>query len=162
MEQKLNIPPMTDERPDWNTYFLRIAKLVATRATCMRRSVGAVIVKDNRILATGYNGAPHGCAHCSQIPGGCMREAQKIPSGQRQELCRGLHAEQNAILQAAAFGVSLTGSDIYVTHQPCVTCAKMLINAGIKRIVYLGEYPDELSIEMLKEVGMKLERIKID
>lgn len=153
---------MTDERPDWNTYFLRIAKLVATRATCMRRSVGAVIVKDNRILATGYNGAPHGCAHCSQIPGGCMREAQKIPSGQRQELCRGLHAEQNAILQAAAFGVSLTGSDIYVTHQPCVTCAKMLINAGIKRIVYLGEYPDELSIEMLKEVGMKLERIKID
>lgn len=162
MEQDLNIPPMTDERPDWNTYFLRIAKLVATRATCMRRSVGAVIVKDNRILATGYNGAPHGCAHCSQISGGCMREAQNIPSGQRQELCRGLHAEQNAILQAAAFGVSLTGSDIYVTHQPCVTCAKMLINAGIKRIVYLGEYPDELSIQMLKEVGMKLERIKID
>lgn len=162
MEQNLNIPPMTDERPDWNTYFLRIAKLVATRATCMRRSVGAVIVKDNRILATGYNGAPHGCAHCSQISGGCMREAQNIPSGQRQELCRGLHAEQNAILQAAAFGVSLTGSDIYVTHQPCVTCAKMLINAGIKRIVYLGEYPDELSIQMLKEVGMKLERIKID
>ena len=140
---------------------MRIAKLVATRSTCTRRQVGAVIVRENRILATGYNGAPNGCAHCFQLPGGCLREAQKIPSGQRQELCRGLHAEQNAILQAA-FGVSLKGSDLYCTHQPCVTCAKMLINAGIKRIVFLGDYPDELSIQMLKEVNMKLERIKLD
>lgn len=150
------------ERPDWNTYFLRIAKLVAQRSTCSRRQVGAVIIRENRILATGYNGAPNGCAHCFQRPEGCLREAQKIPSGQRQELCRGLHAEQNAILQAANFGVSLKGSDLYCTHQPCVTCAKMLINAGIKRIVFMGDYPDELSLEMLSEVNMKLERIKID
>ena len=150
------------DRPDWDTYFLRIAKLVAQRSTCIRRQVGAVIVRENRILATGYNGAPNGVAHCFQRPEGCLREAQNIPSGQRQELCRGLHAEQNAILQAAAFGVSLKESVCYCTHQPCVTCGKMLINAGIKRIVFLGEYPDELSLEMLKEANMKLERIKID
>lgn len=150
------------ERPDWDTYFLRIARLVAQRSTCLRRQVGAVIVRENRMLATGYNGAPNGIAHCFQLPGGCLREAQKIPSGQRQELCRGLHAEQNAILQAAAFGVSLKGSDLYCTHQPCVTCGKMLINAGIKRVVFLGDYPDELSLEMLKEGKVTLERIEID
>ena len=154
--------PESNERPDWDTYFLRIAKLVAQRSTCMRRKVGAVIVRENRILATGYNGAPNGLAHCYQLPGGCLREAQKIPSGQRHELSRGLHAEQNANLQAAAFGVSLAGSVLYCTHQPCVTCGKMLINAGIKRIVFLGDYPDELSLQMLKEVNMKLERIQID
>jgi dCMP deaminase len=150
------------QRPDWDTYFLRIAKLVAQRSTCLRRHVGAVIVSENRILATGYNGAPQGITHCYQRPDGCLREAQGIPSGQRQELCRGLHAEQNAILQASAFGVSLKNSEIYVTHQPCVTCAKMIMNAGIKRIVFLGDYPDQLSIDMLNEGKISYERIEID
>jgi len=156
-----NMPDHISERPDWNTYFLRIAQLIAQRSTCLRRQVGAVIVRDNRLLATGYNGAPNNVAHCFQLPGGCLREARKIPSGERQELCRGLHAEQNAILQAAAFGVSLKGGDCYCTHQPCVTCAKMLINAGIKRVVFLGDYPDELSLEMLKEAKITLERLEI-
>ena len=156
-----NMPDHISERPDWDTYFLRIAQLVAQRSTCLRRQVGAVIVRDNRLLATGYNGAPNNVAHCFQLPGGCLREARKIPSGERQELCRGLHAEQNAILQAAAFGVSLKGGDCYCTHQPCVTCAKMLINAGIKRVVFLGDYPDELSLEMLREAKITLERLEI-
>lgn len=161
----LNIPVTHDhisKRPDWDTYFLRIARLVSERSTCLRRQVGAVIVRENRMLATGYNGAPNGIQHCFQLPGGCLRAAQNIPSGQRQELCRGLHAEQNAILQAAAFGVSLKGGDLYCTHQPCVTCGKMLINAGIKRVVFLGDYPDDLSLEMLKEGKITLERIQID
>ncbi len=163
MEQNKNLPPdHSAERPDWDTYFLRITQLVAQRSTCMRRQVGAVIVKDRRMLATGYNGAPNGVAHCFQRPDGCLREAQNIPSGQRQELCRGLHAEQNAILQAAAFGVSLKGGELYCTHQPCVTCAKMIINAGIKRVVFLGSYPDELSLELLKEGKIALERIEIE
>ncbi len=150
------------KRPSWDQYFLKISKLVAERSTCMRRQVGAVITKENRILATGYNGAPNNVTHCFKRPGGCLREARNIPSGQRQELCIGLHAEQNAILQAAAFGVSLKGSDVYCTHQPCVTCGKMLINAGIKRIVFLGSYPDELSLEILKEAGIILERIDLE
>lgn len=156
------VDPKAFERPDWDTYFLRIARLVAQRSTCMRRRVGAVIVRDKRILATGYNGAPNGIKHCFQREGGCLREAKGIPSGQRQELCRGLHAEQNAILQASAFGVSLKGGEIYCTHQPCVTCAKMIINAGIQRIVFLGDYPDELSIEMLNECGIEYQRTEID
>jgi dCMP deaminase len=156
------IPDHITERPDWDTYFLRIAKLVAERSTCLRRQVGAVIVKDNRILATGYNGAPNGVPHCFERPEGCLRNALKIPSGQRQELCRGLHAEQNAMLQAAAFGVSLKGGDCYCTHQPCITCAKMLINAGIKRVVFLGDYPDELALEIFQEADITLERLDID
>lgn len=155
-------PRKPSSRPTWDIYFLRIAQLVATRATCLRRTVGAVIVRDKRILATGYNGAPNGVPHCFELPGGCLRETMHIPSGQRQELCRGLHAEQNAILQASAFGVSLKGSEIYVTHQPCVTCAKMLINAGIARVVFIGSYPDELALEMLREGNIKLERIGVD
>lgn len=157
----ISVPDHISQRPDWDTYFLRIAQLVAQRSTCLRRQVGAVIVKENRMLATGYNGAPNNVAHCFQLPGGCLRAARNIPSGERQELCRGLHAEQNAILQAAAFGVSLKGGDCYCTHQPCVTCAKMLINAGIKRVVFIGEYPDELSLEMLKEAKITLERLEI-
>lgn len=152
----------TANRPPWETYFMRISQLVASRSTCLRRQVGAVIVRENRVLATGYNGAPNNTPHCFELPGGCLRESQNIPSGQRQELCRGLHAEQNAILQAAAFGVSLKGSEIYCTHQPCITCAKMLINAGILRVVFLGEYPDPLALEMLGEGNIKLERIGID
>ena len=146
-------------RPPWHLYFMKIAELVSSRATCLRRGVGAVIVKDRRILSTGYNGAPSGAAHCSEYPGGCLRETQKIPSGQRQELCRGLHAEQNAIIQAAAFGVSLKGSEIYCTIQPCIICAKMLINAGIEKVYYVGPYPDSLALEMLEEGKIKLERI---
>ena len=151
-----------EDRPNWDTYFLRIAKLIAERSTCLRRQVGAVIVQNKRILATGYNGAPNGVPHCHELPGGCLREARKIPSGQRQELCRGLHAEQNAIIQAAEFGVSLKGGELYCTHQPCITCAKMIINAGITRVVFLGSYPDDMSIDMLKQGNIELERIEID
>ena len=146
-------------RPDWDSYFFEITKLVATRSTCIRRSVGAVIVKDKRILATGYNGAPSGLPHCLDI--GCLREKLNIPSGERQEICRGIHAEQNALMQAAKFGISVDGATIYVTHHPCVVCAKLLINAGIKVIRYLEDYPDELSKEMLKEAGMDIRQVKL-
>ena len=129
-----------------------IAKLVAKRSTCLRRFVGAVLVKDKNILATGYNGVPSGITHCSES--GCLRERLKIPSGERHELCRGLHAEQNAIIQAAKHGVNIDGSTLYCTTAPCVICAKMLINAGIKQIVYMEGYPDELSSAMLKEAGI--------
>lgn len=142
-------------RPDWDKYFMEITKLVATRATCLRRNVGAVIVKDNRILATGYNGAPSNMAHCLDI--GCLREKENIPSGERQEMCRGIHAEQNAIVQAAKFGISLEGGTIYITNQPCVTCSKLIINAGIKRVVYILPYPDKMGIGMLKEAGLKVD-----
>lgn len=145
-------------RPSWDEYFMEIADLVRTRSTCVRRQVGAVIVKDKRILATGYNGAPIGCKHCTDI--GCMREKLSIPSGERHELCRAIHAEQNAIVQAAHSGVAIDGAVIYVTHQPCVLCAKMIINAGIKKIIFKGEYPDKLSVEMLNEAG--IEMIKTD
>lgn len=141
-------------RPSWDEYFMGIVDLVKERSTCLRRQVGALIVKDKRILSTGYNGAPTGCSHCEEI--GCLREKLQIPSGQRHELCRALHAEQNAIVQAAMYGVSVAGGTLYVTHQPCVMCAKMAINAGIKRIVFKGTYPDELSIELLKEAGIEM------
>ncbi len=120
----------------------------------LRRHVGAIIVKDTRILATGYNGAPAGCRHCVDI--GCLREERGIPSGERHELCRALHAEQNAIVQAAQHGVSIDGGTIYVTAQPCVICSKLIINAGIKRVVYSGEYPDELSKQLLNEANVEL------
>jgi dCMP deaminase len=142
-------------RPSWDEYFAEIAAQVATRSTCLRRAVGAVIVRDKRILSTGYNGPPSGLAHCDEV--GCLREQLGIPSGQRQEICRGLHAEQNAIIQAALHGVSTQGGTIYVTHQPCVTCAKMVINAGIERVVCLNGYPDELGREMLEEAQVALE-----
>jgi len=129
-----------------------ITMRVATRSTCLRRSVGAIIVRDKRILSTGYNGAPRGMAHCEQI--GCLREKLGIPSGQRPELCRGLHAEQNAIIQAALYGTPIEGSTLYCTTQPCVICAKMLINAGIVRIVYANPYPDEFSRSLLSEAGI--------
>ncbi len=141
-------------RPSWDKYFLSIAKLVAERSTCLRRRVGAVIVKDKRILTTGYNGAPSGLEHCDKT--GCMREKLKIPSGQRHELCRALHAEMNAILQAAQYGISLGDSVIYCTNQPCIICAKMIINAGIKRIIVLSNYPDEFAGKFLKEAGIEV------
>jgi dCMP deaminase len=144
----------TKVRPSWDEYFMEIVDLIKSRSTCIRRQVGALIVKDKRILATGYNGAPTGCRHCTEI--GCLRQKMGIPSGQRHELCRAIHAEQNAIVQAAYSGTSVAGGTLYVTHQPCVLCAKMIINAGIKRIVYRGEYPDELSMELLKEAGIEI------
>lgn len=142
-------------RPSWDEYFVEIARQVATRSTCLRRQVGAVIVRDKRILSTGYNGAPRGLPHCDVA--GCLREQLGIPSGQRQEICRGLHAEQNAIIQAALHGVSVEGGAIYVTHQPCITCAKMVINAGIVRVVCADSYPDELARQMLAEAGVALD-----
>ena len=144
-----------DNRPTWDEYFMKMAELTAQRSTCMRRHVGAVIVKDKHIVATGYNGAPRGIAHCDE-KGGCLRQKMGVPSGQRHELCRALHAEQNAIIQAATLGQSIENATIYITHQPCVICAKMIINAGIKRIVVKEGYPDELSVEILDEAGLKI------
>ncbi|MGI6605466.1 MAG: deoxycytidylate deaminase [Peptococcia bacterium] len=145
-------------RPSWDDYFMEIAEVVATRSTCIRRRVGAILVKDKRILATGYNGAPAGIRHCGES--GCLREKMEIPSGERHELCRGLHAEQNAIIQCALHGVNLQGASLYSTTQPCVLCSKMLINAGIKVIVFKGSYPDELSLNLLREAGIELRQKK--
>lgn len=133
---------------------MKIAELAATRSTCLRRKVGAVLVRDKRILATGYNGAPSGLPHCEDI--GCLREKLNIPSGERHEICRGVHAEQNAIIQAATLGVPLKDSILYSTNQPCVVCAKIIINAGIKEIVTKGGYPDKLASDLLKEAGIKV------
>jgi dCMP deaminase len=144
-------------RPSWDEYFLDMAKLVAKRATCLRRQVGAVLVKDKRILATGYNGSPRGLAHCLDI--GCIREKLKIPSGERHELCRALHAEQNALIQASLYGISVRDSTLYATNQPCVICAKMLINAGIKEIVTADGYPDKMAMDFLREAKIKVKRI---
>lgn len=141
-------------RPSWDEYFMNIVELVKTRSTCLRRQVGALIVKDKRILATGYNGAPVGCKHCLEI--GCLRDKLEVPSGQRHEICRATHAEQNAVAQAAYSGVSVKDGVIYVTTQPCVLCAKLAINAGISKIVFKGDYPDELSMELLKEAGLRV------
>lgn len=143
-----------ENRPNWDEYFMTIANQVASRTTCIRRAVGAIIVKDKRILATGYNGVPTGIKHCATE--GCMREKLNVPSGQRHEICRGLHAEQNAIIQAAKSGTNISGSVLYCTTQPCIVCSKMLINSGIKEIVYSNPYPDELALNMLKEAGIKL------
>ena len=145
-------------RPDWDTYFMDRAKLASRRSSCLRRAVGAVLVKDRRLLATGYNGVPSGVEHCEVT--GCLREKLNVPSGERHELCRGLHAEQNAIIQAAFHGVSIRDAVLYCTNLPCIICAKMLINAGVRRIVYVEGYADALTGEMLKEVGMELVRLE--
>ncbi|MBK5245839.1 MAG: cytidine/deoxycytidylate deaminase family protein [Peptostreptococcaceae bacterium] len=142
-------------RPSWDEYFMEMADLTSKRSTCMRRQVGAVIVQDKHIIATGYNGAPRGIKHCEER-GGCLREKLDVPSGERHELCMAVHAEQNAIIQAATLGQSIEGGVIYVTHQPCVICAKMIINAGIKRIVVREGYPDQLSIDILGEAGLRI------
>lgn len=149
---------ISDVRPSWDDYFLEIAQLVAKRSTCLRRKVGALVVKDRRILATGYNGTPSGIRHCSEV--GCLREKLKIPSGERHELCRGLHAEQNVLLQASLHGVSLKESALYVTNQPCIICAKMIINAGIKEVVMADHYPDPMALQFLKEAKIKVRRVK--
>lgn len=142
------------DRPTWDEYFISIAKLVSTRSTCLRRRVGAVLVKDKKMLTTGYNGAPSNIEHCEKT--GCVREKLKVPSGERHELCRGLHAEQNALLQAALHGVSVKDAILYSTTHPCIICAKMIINAGIKEVVIAGEYPDKMSRDFLKEAGVKI------
>ncbi len=152
----------TQQRPSWDEYFLEVAHLVAKRSTCLRRSVGAVLVKDKRILATGYNGAPSGLKHCVDI--GCLRQKLNIPSGERHELCRALHAEQNALIQASLYGISVKDSILYATNQPCVICAKMLINAGIKEIVIASGYPDKLAMDFLKEAKIRIrntEKLKV-
>lgn len=146
------------ERPSWDEYFMEMAELTAKRSTCMRRQVGAVIVKDRHAIATGYNGAPRGIMHCEDR-GGCLRQQLNVPSGQRHELCMALHAEQNAIIQAAAMGHGIEGGTIYITHQPCAICAKMIINAGITRIVIREGYPDELAASILEEAGLAIEKL---
>ncbi|GAB6097157.1 cytidine/deoxycytidylate deaminase family protein [Desulfatiferula olefinivorans] len=146
------------DRPSFVTYFMDIAELVARRSTCLRRAVGAILVKDKRILSTGYNGAPSGVRHCAET--GCLREQLNVPSGERHELCRGIHAEQNAIIQAAYYGVSIKGSTLFCTNLPCSICAKMLINAGIETIYYKSGYADALSGEMMTEAGLAV--IKVD
>ncbi len=145
-------------RVSWDEYFMQIVEVVKTRSTCLRRQVGAVIVKDNRIITTGYNGAPSHLKHCTEL-GGCERQKMGIPSGERHELCRALHAEQNAIIQAAKLGNTTEGATIYVNVQPCVICAKMIINAGIVRVVYKGEYPDEMAKAMLEEANIVLTKL---
>lgn len=144
------------KRPSWDEYFIRMAYLVAERSTCLRRKVGAVVVKDSRVLSTGYNGAPSGIKHCAQV--GCIRENLKIPTGERHELCRGLHGEQNAIIQAAKTGVNINDAVIYITNYPCFICSKQIINAGIKEVVYANPYNDELSKKILKEAKVKVRK----
>lgn len=147
-----------DTRISWDEYFMEMAKLAARRSTCLRRQVGAVIVQDKHVIATGYNGAPKGIPHCAEL-GGCYREKNNIPSGERHELCRALHAEQNAIIQAATYAQGVDGATIYITHQPCVICAKMIINAGIQRIVVNDGYPDEMAVDILEEAGLRIVKL---
>jgi dCMP deaminase len=149
----------TTRRPDLDEYFLKIASVVAERATCLRHHVGAVAVKDKHILATGYNGAPRGIAHCLDV--GCLREQLGVPSGERHELCRAIHAEQNAIIQAAIHGVAIEGATLYCTHQPGILCAKMIINSGVKEIFFAEGYPDELSLAMFAEAGVAVHREEV-
>ncbi len=156
-KQIKNLNNLKRTRPTWDEYFVMITEQVASRSTCERRQVGAILVKNKRILATGYNGSPSGLAHCSDI--GCLREKNNIASGERHELCRGLHAEQNAVIQAAFHGFSIKGSSLYCTHKPCVLCAKIIINAGIKELIFKEGYPDPLAEEILNEAGIKIRRI---
>ncbi len=146
-------------RPSWDAYFMAIAEQVAGRSTCQRRACGAVLVKDKRILATGYNGAPAGLRHCEEV--GCLREMRGIESGQRHELCRAIHAEQNAVVQSAKYGTQIDGAVVYTTHQPCVLCAKILINAGVVEVVFRDAYPDELAEELIGEAGVGLRRLEV-
>lgn len=141
-----------EKRPSWDSYFMQLAFVVAERSTCLRRQVGAVIVKERQILCTGYNGSPSGLAHCSEL--GCLRQDLSVPSGERHEICRAVHAEQNALVQAAKHGVAIKGAALYVTHQPCVLCTKLLINAGITRVIYAQSYPDRFAADMAREASL--------
>lgn len=150
---------MTQEkRPSWDSYFMQLAFVVAGRSTCLRRQVGAVMVKEKQILSTGYNGSPSGLLHCDEV--GCLRQSLGIPSGERHEICRAVHAEQNALVQAAKHGVAIAGADLYTTVQPCVQCTKMIINAGIRRVVYTYSYPDQLAVAMANEAGLELVQLE--
>ncbi len=144
-------------RPTWDEYFLELAGMVASRSTCLRRNVGAVLVRQERIIATGYNGAPRGLAHCLDM--GCLREEMGIPSGHRYELCRGVHAEQNAIINAAYYGVSTRDTVLYCTNQPCIICARILINAGVIKVVHRGNFTDDLALQFMQEAGIELVEI---
>ncbi len=146
------------DRPSWDEYFMEMTHLAAKRSTCLRRFVGAVLVKDTRVISTGYNGAPSGVTHCEVT--GCLRQKLNVPSGERHELCRGLHAEQNAIIQAALHGVSTEGATIYCTTKPCSICTKMIINAKIVRIVYDEDYHDALADELLKDTNIRVLHFK--
>jgi dCMP deaminase len=144
-------------RPHLDEYFMQIAAVVARRSTCLRNQVGAVFVRNKRILSTGYNGAPAGLQHCDEV--GCAREG--VASGTRHELCRAVHAEQNAIIQAALHGVSIEGATLYCTHQPCILCAKMMINARIRKVVFLESYPDETALQFLEQAGIEVVRMNM-
>ncbi len=141
-------------RPSWDEYFMDITNIVARRSTCLRRKVGAILVKERNILATGYNGAPSGIPHCLDV--GCLRKEMTVPSGERHELCRGLHAEQNAIIQAAYHGIEIREATLFCTNYPCTICIKMLINAGIKRIVYQDGYSDELAKDLIRQSSVEV------
>ena len=143
------------QRPSWDEYFSRIAEEVSKRSTCLRRHVGAILVLDKRILSTGYNGAPRGIRHCAET--GCLREQHGVPSGERHELCRGLHAEMNVLIQAASHGIRVQDATLYSTTFPCSLCAKMLINGGIRRIIAQSDYADPLAKELLAEAGVSVE-----
>ena len=145
-------------RPDWDSYFMKLALLVAERSTCLRHHVGAVIVREKRILTTGYNGAAKGVKDCVEL--GCLRNSLNIPSGQRHEICRAIHAEQNAIIQAGLHGININGATIYCTHSPCILCAKMLVNAGIQRFVMCTEYADPSFKSLFNEAKIKYDKIK--
>ena len=146
------------QRPTWDEYFMEIATVAAKRSTCLRRAVGAVIVRDNHIISTGYNGSPKGTPHCQET--GCIRKLNDIPSGTRHEFCRGSHAEINAIAQAASVGTTTNGATLYCTHQPCAFCAKAIINAGIKKIIFAHPYPDEIGSKLLQEAGLELKEFR--
>ena len=149
----------TIKRPDWNEYFLKLAYLVAERSTCLRHHVGAVIVRDKRILTTGYNGAASGVKDCLRL--GCLRNKRKIPSGERHEICRAIHAEQNAIIQAGLHGIDISNSIIYCTHSPCILCAKIIVNAKIKKFITCGQYADKKFKSLFKEAGVMYEIIPL-
>jgi dCMP deaminase len=148
-----------NKRPSIDEYFMKMAHLVSERSTCLRRKVGAVIVNDKRILTSGYNGSPRGFAHCEET--GCLRKKMKVPSGERHELCRGVHAEQNAIIQAAGFGVSVKGATMYITNFPCSVCAKIILNAQISEVVYESEYEDALATQLLTEGNIEVRRFSL-
>lgn len=155
----MNSADIKYRRPSWDEYFLEVADLVASRSTCLRRHVGAVLVSKERIIATGYNGAPRGLEHC--LDTGCLRDEMDIPSGHRYELCRGVHAEQNAIINAAYYGVSTRDTVLYCTNQPCIICARILINAGINRVVHRGNFDDSLAVKFMQEAGIDLVEVPL-
>jgi len=149
-----------EKRPSWDEYFMEMAEIASKRSTCLRRRVGAVLVKNNHIISTGYNGAISGIKHCEDV--GCLREKLKIPSGQRHEICRGAHAEENTIIQAALHGTNTENAVLYTTFTPCTHCAKIIANAKIRKVVCKEKYPDDLGIKLLKEAGIEVEQFKKD